>query len=49
MEIEPQREPLAEIQLQGGQLTPGIVRVGKYRAQAIEGKCCVRSQPAALA
>src|SRR5437660_85142 len=28
MEIEPQREPLAEIQLQGGQLTPGIVRVG---------------------
>lgn len=28
MEIEPQREPLAEIPLLGGQLTPGIVRVG---------------------
>ena len=28
METEPQREPLAEIPLLGGQLTPGIVRVG---------------------
>ncbi len=28
METEPQREPLAEIPLPGGQLTPGIVRVG---------------------
>jgi Phosphotransferase enzyme family len=28
METEPQREPLAEIPLSGGQLTPGIVRVG---------------------
>jgi hypothetical protein len=28
MEAEPQREPLAEIPLLGGQLTPGIVRVG---------------------
>ena len=27
METEPQREPLAEIPLLGGQLTPGIVRV----------------------
>ena len=28
METEPQREPLAEIPLLGGQLTPGIVCVG---------------------
>jgi hypothetical protein len=28
METEPQREPLAEIPLSGGQQTPGIVRVG---------------------
>lgn len=28
METEPPREPLAEIPLLGGQLTPGIVRVG---------------------
>jgi thiamine kinase-like enzyme len=28
METDPQREPLAEIPLLGGQLTPGIVRVG---------------------
>ena len=28
METEPQREPLAELPLLGGQLTPGIVRVG---------------------
>jgi hypothetical protein len=28
METEPQREPLAEIPLSGGQLTPGIIRVG---------------------
>ena len=28
METEPQREILAEIPLAGGQLTPGIVRVG---------------------
>ncbi len=28
METEPQREPLAEIPLLGGRLTPGIVRVG---------------------
>ena len=28
MEIEPQREPKAEIPLLGGQLTPGIMRVG---------------------
>lgn len=28
METEPQREPLAEIPLLGGQLTPGIARVG---------------------
>jgi hypothetical protein len=28
METEPQREPLAEISLSGGRLTPGIVRVG---------------------
>jgi hypothetical protein len=28
METEPQREPLAEFPLMGGQLTPGIVRVG---------------------
>lgn len=28
METEPQRDPLAEISLSGGRLTPGIVRVG---------------------
>src|ERR1700730_10837009 len=28
METEPPREPLAEIPLSGGRLTPGIVRVG---------------------
>src|SRR5713101_2222896 len=28
METEPQREPLSEIPLSGGRLTPGIVRVG---------------------
>ena len=28
METEPQREPLGEIPLLGGRLTPGIVRVG---------------------
>ena len=28
METEPQREPLPEIPLQGGRLTPGIVRIG---------------------
>lgn len=28
METEPQREPMAEIPLLGGQLTPGIVRIG---------------------
>lgn len=29
METEPQREPQEELPLSGGQLTPGIVRVGK--------------------
>ena len=28
MDTEPHREPLAEIPLLGGRLTPGIVRVG---------------------
>jgi hypothetical protein len=37
MEIEPQREPLAEIPLSGGQLTPGIVRVGNTVRRPAKG------------
>lgn len=38
METEPQREPLAEIPLLGGQLTPGIVRVGNTVRRLPKGK-----------
>ena len=37
MEIEPQREPLTEIPLSGGQLTPGIVRVGNTVRRPAKG------------
>jgi Phosphotransferase enzyme family len=37
METEPQREPLAEIPLLGGQLTPGIVRVGNTVRRPAKG------------
>ena len=37
MEIEPQRETLAEIPLLGGQLTPGIVRVGNTVRRPAKG------------
>jgi hypothetical protein len=37
METEPQREPLAEIPLSGGRLTPGIVRVGNTVRRPAKG------------
>jgi hypothetical protein len=37
METEPQREPLTEIPLLGGQLTPGIVRVGNTVRRTAKG------------
>jgi hypothetical protein len=37
METEPQREPLAEIPLSGGRLTPGIVRVGSTVRRSSKG------------
>jgi Phosphotransferase enzyme family len=37
METEPPREPLAEIPLLGGQLTPGIVRVGNTVRRPAKG------------
>ena len=37
METEPQREPLAEIPLAGGRLTPGIVRVGNTVRRPAKG------------
>jgi len=37
METEPLREPLAEIPLSGGRLTPGIVRVGSTVRRPAKG------------
>jgi hypothetical protein len=37
MDTEPQREPLAEIPLLGGRLTPGIVRVGSTVRRPAKG------------